>query len=339
MSVTIKEIARKAEVSSATVSMILNNKPGISRATRERVLKIVGEYGYSLVSVRKGPAKNKGNLQLAIYKKHSKVVADTPFFQALIEGIESGTRHNSYQLTIKYLSGNSDPDGVIADLRENSVDGMLLLGTEMEKQDLRNFLKIDIPILLLDSYFPDINASCVVIDNVSGVYTATKHLLEEGHREIGYLKSSVAIQNFKERYEGYLKALADAGLAPEAAFTVPLSPTMDGAYEDMAAYLGRKPGLPTAFVADNDIIALGAIKALKENSIKIPEEISIIGFDDMPFCTMTEPSLSTINVNKKILGQLAVENLISMIERKNSFHCKTALGVTLVQRGSVISAR
>jgi DNA-binding LacI/PurR family transcriptional regulator len=205
----------------------------------------------------------------------------------------------------------------------------------MEENDFEKFMSIDIPVLLLDSYFLNINANYVIIDNVSGVYKATKHLLEHGHRKIGYLKSSVTIQNFKERYEGYAKALFESGLTPDPAFTVDLLPTMDGAYEDMMRVLSGKLRLPTAFVADNDIIAFGAIKALKENNIKIPDDVSVVGFDDMPFCTIIEPKLTTINVDKNALGQLAVDSLIQMIDGKKRIFFKTALGVTLVQRDSV----
>lgn len=335
MAITINEIAQKANVSSATVSMVLNNKPGISPATRERVFKIVEEFGYSLSPLKKATSKNKGNLQLAIYKKHAKVVSDTPFFQALIEGIESKARQNSYQLTIKYLDDNTNMEEVISGIRENAIDGMMLLGTELEEQDFMKFMPIEIPVLLVDSSFLDIPANYIVIDNISGVYTGTRHLLENGHKKIGYLKSSVSIQNFKERYEGYVKALAEAGMTPDPVMTIPLMPTMEGAYEDMLGVLSKKPHFASAYIADNDIIAFGAIKALKESGIRIPEDISIIGFDDMPFCTMIEPKLTTINVDKNALGQLAVENLINMMDRKKKIFFKTALGVTLVQRGSV----
>jgi len=337
LGITINEIAQKANVSTATVSMVLNNKPGISDATREKVFKIAKELGYSLSPLKRANYRNQGKLQLAIYRKHSKVVSDTPFFHALIEGIESKSRHYSYQLIIKYLSDSSDIDAIQKEIKENSIDGMLLLGTEMEEQDFIKFTEMEIPFLLLDSYFMNINANYVVIDNVSGLYRATKYLLDRGHREIGYLKSSIPIQNFKERYEGYLKAMNEASLVPNSRHTISLLPTMDGAYEDMVKALSRKTHLPTAFVADNDIIAFGAMKALKESNIKIPEEVSIVGFDDMPFCTITDPKLTTINVDKNALGQLAVENLVYMMEREKMIFCKTTLGVTLVERDSVSS--
>jgi DNA-binding LacI/PurR family transcriptional regulator len=335
LGVKISEIAQRANVSTATVSMVLNNKPGISEATREKVIKIAKELGYSVPPFKKASHRNMGKIQLAIYRKHSKVVSDTPFFHALIEGIESKAGQYSYQLIIKYLSDDSDIDSIKKEIRDNSIDGMLLLGTEMEEKDFEKFVRMDVPVLLLDSCFMNINANYVVIDNVSGLYKATKYLLEKGHREIGYLKSSIPIQNFRERYEGYLKALAEANLTPNVKHTIPLLPTMDGAYEDMVRVLSRKPHLPTAFVADNDIIAFGAMKALKEFNVKIPDEVSIVGFDDMPFCTITEPKLTTINVDKNALGQLAVENLIYIMEREKRIFFKTTLGVTLVERDSV----
>ncbi|HZK26828.1 MAG TPA: substrate-binding domain-containing protein, partial [Thermoclostridium sp.] len=243
--------------------------------------------------------------------------------------------HNTYQLIIKSISDRSDMGIIQKEIKENSIDGMLLLGTEMEEKDFERFSALEIPILLVDSFFIDINANYVVIDNVSGLYKATRFLLENHHREIGYLKSSVSIQNFKERYEGYCKALAEENLVPNSEYVIPLQSTMDGAYEDMKKVLPSKASLPTAFVADNDLIALGAMKALKENNIKIPDDVSIVGFDDMPFCTITEPNLTTINVDKNALGQLAVENIIQLIENKKRIFFKTTLGVTLVERDSV----
>jgi LacI family transcriptional regulator len=175
-----------------------------------------------------------------------------------------------------------------------------------------------------------------VIDNVNGSYAGVTHLIENGHRKIGYLKSSITIQNFIERYEGYEKALAMQGIEKDGRHTVSLRPTLEDAYQDMLAYLSEKPSLPTAFFSDNDIIAFGAMKAIKEAGIQIPQDVSLVGFDDMPFCTITEPSLSTISVNKQVLGEFAVEGLISLIAGNRNCHSKKMLGVELIQRGSVL---
>jgi len=338
MPITIKEIADIANVSTATVSMVMNNKPGISTPTREKVLGIVESYGYNISPLKNGMTKRNGTIQLTIYKKHSQVVADTAFFETLISGVEATARQNGFQLTITSIPGQKfDADLFRADLNEDTIDGILLLGTEMDEEDLKRAIVIDKPLLILDACFLGTSANYVVIDNTSGVYTGVMHLIENGHQEIGYLKSSIVIQNFLERYEGYTKALNNSELECKSEYTVQLRPTIEGAYEDMLRYLENKPKLPTAFFSDNDIIAFGAMKALKEAGIQIPHDVSLVGFDDMPFCTITEPALSTINVNKKMLGTFAVKNLIGLIDGNKNYHYKTMLGVDLISRDSVLT--
>jgi len=336
MAITIREIAEKANVSTATVSMVLNSKPGISEQTRRRVFDIVESFGYNVSPLKSSMLKHNGTLQLTIYRKHSQVVADTAFFEALIAGIENTARQSGYQLIVKSVTGDKlTADLVIPDHNGNSIDGILLLGTEMDEQDMLSAMDIQYPLLILDTRFLGVRSNFVVIDNVCGVYIGVKHLIEIGHREIGYLKSSIAIENFDERFEGYLKAMDSCGLDVDELYTIPLRPTIDGAYEDMSYYMSFNPKIPTAFFADNDIIACGAMKALKEAGVKIPEDVSIIGFDDMPLCTIIEPALSTIAVNKKMLGTLAVEKLIGLISAKEENHSTTLLGVDLIIRESI----
>jgi len=336
MPLTVKEIADIAKVSTATVSMVMNNKPGISAATREKVLGIVEEHGYNVSPLKSGLVKRNGTIQLTIYKKHSQVVSDTAFFEALIAGIEATARLNGYQLTIKSIPNQQlDVDLISAGWNGDTADGILLLGTEMDEDDMQNALKINKPLLVLDACFLGISSNYVVIDNVSGVYRGINHLIDNGHREIGYLRSSIEIQNFLERYEGYKKAMIDSKMDLIDDYTVQLRPTIEGAYEDMMSYLKNNPKLPSAFFSDNDIIAFGAMKALKETGIKIPQDVSLVGFDDMPFCTITEPTLSTISVNKKMLGTFAVENLIGLMTSNKNYHSKTLIGVDLISRDSV----
>jgi len=337
MPITIKEIANEANVSTATVSMVINNKPGISFPTRKRVLGIVESYGYNVSPLKNGLTKRSGTIQLTIYKKHSQVVADTAFFEALIAGIEATARTNGYQLTIKsVISQKLDVDLIRTDLNDDAVKGILLLGTEMDEDDMRSAMMLDKPLLLLDACFLGIFSNYVVIDNINGVFMGVKHLIGNGHKKVGYLRSSIVIQNFLERYEGYVRAMTDSGLERDPGYTVPLRPTIEGAYEDMLEFLSGSPKLPTAFFADNDIIACGAMKALKETGVKIPQDVSIVGFDDMPFCTIIEPPLSTISVDKKMLGTFAVEDLIRLITNDKEYHSKTLLGVDLIPRDSVL---
>jgi LacI family transcriptional regulator len=338
MSITIKEIAEMANVSTATVSMVINNKPGISTPTRKKVLSIVETCGYIISPLKNSLALNNGTIQLTIYKKYSQIATDTAFFEALIGGIESKTSLSGYQLTIKSVVGrNLDIDLIYSKGNGTARDGILLLGTEMKRDDMLRITKLDIPLLVVDACFMGINSNYVAIDNVSGVFMGVNHLIDNGHIKIGYLQSSIPMLNFLERYEGYEKALHMSGISCNYDYTVQLRPTIDGAYDDMSTYLSKNPKLPTAYFADNDVIAFGAIKALKEKSVRIPDDVSIVGFDDIPFCTVVEPALSTVSVNKKVLGEIAVENLINLMSNNYDYHSKTLLGVELISRDSVLS--
>ena len=181
----------------------------------------------------------------------------------------------------------------------------------MLDKDFALFKDLRQPVVFLDSCFPYENQDFVLINNIQGAYIATKHLIDEGHEQIGYLQSSVYINNFGEREQGFVQALMNHNLAVDRSLWYQLEPTLDGAYRDMQAVLARgnyKP--PTSFFADNDIIAFGAMSALKEFGIRIPQDVSIVGFDDMPYCEISDPKLTTIHVNKQQLGAAAVKRLV-----------------------------
>ncbi|MCL2462382.1 MAG: substrate-binding domain-containing protein [Defluviitaleaceae bacterium] len=331
---TIKEIAGKANVSLATVSMIVNNKPGVSAQTKEKVLKIMEESGYSIPLVKS--IRKKGNIQLMIYRSHSKVVGDTPFFQELIEGIESKSQNNGYGFVIKYAYADSlNFLDFQREIINQNIDGILLLATEMDEATLRRFLEMKIPLVVVDAYFLGVPAEYVVINNVLGGYLATRRLLEAGHTEVGYLKSSYMIQNFNERFDGFTKALAEFKMTPDDNYILHLGPSAESSYENTLAYLEKGVKLPTAFFADNDLIAFGAMSAFKEKSIRIPEDVSIVGFDDMPLCAFSEPSLTTVRVNKQIFGEFAVQRLLEQIKDGRNNYFTSSLDVSLVQRNSV----
>jgi DNA-binding LacI/PurR family transcriptional regulator len=209
----------------------------------------------------------------------------------------------------------------------------------METGDIKKFCGTDLPVVVLDSYFELEQLDTVVINNVQSAITATKYLADCGHTRIGHLKSSVSINNFAEREAGFIRALSHAGLRYDEQYTIALSPSIDGAYNDMLSALQSERALPTAFFADNDIIAFGAIKAMKERGIRIPQDISIIGFDDMPFSTMIEPSLTTVRVYKDRMGTLAVKRIMGRIHSKAKEWVKIEIGADLVIRDSVADIR
>jgi len=191
-------------------------------------------------------------------------------------------------------------------------------------------------LLLLDSYFKSENLDTVIINNIEGVYKATCYLAELGHIDIGYLHSSVRINNFDQRMVGFKKAINHKGLKLNKNFIFCLESTIDGSYKNMFNILENKPELPTALFADNDIIAFGAIKAMKEFGIKIPQDVSVVGFDDMPFCEMIDPPLTTVMVYKQRMGMIALKRLVERIDEAPAETIKIEVNTTLIERKSVI---
>ncbi|WFR54875.1 LacI family DNA-binding transcriptional regulator [Anaerocolumna sp. AGMB13025] len=334
MSISAKELAEKLNISPATVSMVLNNKPGISEQTRKIVMDAAAEFGFQSSKKQLQKSKNR-TIQFVIYKKYGTVVSDTPFFSQVTEGINYQCSQNGYHLQITYLYDNEDRNQQLEDLKNTSCDGILLLGTEMTPKDYQYFQNLKIPFVILDSYFDEINCDAVLINNAQGSYLATQFLTTKGHKQIGYLRSNIRISNFVEREDGYYKSLRHNNIPTSHPYVVNITPTTEQAYLDICNYLKNKPDLPTAFFADNDIIGAAAIRAFKEFGITVPEQVSIIGFDDMPICQFTDPTLTTMYVPKQRLGALAVDRLLSCINDGNTEHIKIELAVQLMERNSV----
>jgi LacI family transcriptional regulator len=311
--------------------MVLNNRPGIGEATKQKILDMVRELGYEKKQVRIIQARPQ-SINLVIYKKHGDVVSDTPFFAELIQGIELQTRKSGFNLLVSYFYESQNHDEQFNALIASSCRGIILLATEMVSRDVEIFSSLRIPLVILDNSFSDIPRDSITINNIRGSSQAVKYLEQSGHSRIGHLRSSVKINNFYERREGYLKALNNQA---DPVYTVAISSTSDGAYRDMKKYLASNPEIPSAFFADNDIIAISCIRALREKGLRIPGDVSIIGFDDIPASAVIDPPLSTMRVPKKSLGILAVERLIKQINGETSETVRIAVNTELVVRSSV----
>jgi DNA-binding LacI/PurR family transcriptional regulator len=335
MSIKIKDIANALDLSSATVSLVINNKPGVRNETREKIFNYINEHGYNMSAKKVSLVQNR-NIRFIVYKKHGKVVSDTPFFSQLIEGIEAESRKSGYNLVVSYDNKSEDDMELLKYLTKNPPEGIIILATEMSRSDFSEFEKIPVPIVLLDNSFDGEKIDTVAINNELGAFEATAHLIEMGYNEIGYLHSSVNINNFTKRKNGFQKALDSKNIQLKENLIFSLDSTIEGAYMDMLQLLKSGVTLPGALFADNDIIAFGAIKAMKEFKIRIPEDISIIGFDDMPFCTLSEPTLSTIKVFKQRMGMIAVSRLIEKIEGDAPEFVKIEVGTELVIRDSIL---
>lgn len=332
MKVTVRDIAKAAGVSPATVSNAFSGNNRIGEDTRLRVLEIARQMGYREIS----QTQLNRSIHFVIFRRHGRVVIDSPFFSELISGIESACRRLRYELSISYAY--PDDRELIDSLLRETKRPLLLLATEMSTEDIRPFLKVKAPMVVLDSRFMDISFSTVHIDNIKAGYIAGMHFAERGHRRFGMLTSSIPFNNVRDRRMGFEQALNERGcrLLEEDVFA--LDPTVEGAYEDMFRILEeRKDMLPTAVFAFNDLVAAGAIRAMKQHGIRIPDDVSVIGMDNLPTVSMLNPALTSVNVPKYEMGRVAVEQLIRMADDREQPLVKTAVDVQLTERDSVRS--
>lgn len=334
MKITAKQLAKTLGLSAAAVSIALNGKPGISTETRKRVLEAAEKYSYDFTRISE-KKRITGIVYFCIYKKHGAVVVDSPFFSQVSEGIAEGCKKANYRLKIIYLYEDAQLEREIEDIQFSDCIGMILLGTEMTSEDYQHFSRLPFPVILLDNSMEGVACDCVLMDNALGAFQAASYLIKHTGQQPGYLHSFYPISNFNEREEGFYKAIHTHGLSSSGSIVHHLPPSVDGACADMRNLLKQGTPVAAAYFADNDWIAIGAMKALQKAGYRIPDDISVIGFDDVPFCTMMEPSLTTIHVAKQSLGQIAVSRLTTRLEHPNTPLAKIRVGTELIIRRSV----
>jgi len=329
MKPSIKHLSEITGFSAATISNALNNKKGVSKKTIEIIQKAARECGYI-------DKAKMSSIKFVIYKKMGHIFSDNPFFQPLIQGVVTAGNAAGYETIVCNLV-ESDPEfeRQREQILNDSNSGILLLATEMSEADVRVFEKALSPVVVVDGWFNNLKFDTVLMSNADSVVRLVNYLVENNHKQIGYLQSKFLIQNFYDRRNGYRSAMYDNDLEVRQEFLVDLFPTMDGAYKDMDLYLSGNPKLPTAFVADNDIIALGAMKAMQKYGIKIPDDVSIVGFDDLPFCTVSSPALTTVKVYQYEIGRVAVQKLIDISKNKALIHSKTEICTEFIERDTV----
>jgi LacI family transcriptional regulator len=336
MSITAKELAAQLGISAAAVSMALNDKPGVSTQTRKRIKAAAEKAGYDFTRIRQREIAD-GSIYFIIYKKSGAVVSETPFFSELSEGVSTACKERGQKLKITYLYEDDlqqYPQTVLENLTFSDCIGFILLGTEMEASDITVFEKLSLPMVLLDSYVDTIHCDAVLINNIQGAYLATTHLIKKCKCQPGYLKSVYPINNFRERSDGFYRAIRANGMSTSQSIVHTLSPSYEGAYADMKDLLERGESLAKCYFADNDLIAAGAMKAMKEAGFQIPADVAVIGFDNLPVSQIILPNLTTVNVPKQYMGTIAVERLLQRIKKPAIPVVKTEIAVSLVDRYS-----
>ena len=189
--------------------------------------------------------------------------------------------------------------------------------------------------VVLDAYFEKLDFNFILINNVQGAFMATEHLIKMRRTQPGYLRSDYWISNFEQRADGFYKAIRAAGMSTAKSQVLRLTPSQEGAYADMKRLLNAGERPVDCYFADNDLIAFGAVMALKEAGYRVPEDVAVVGFDDMPACEYMEPQLSTIMVPKLFMGETAAIRVVQLIEGSNIQPLKIEVSTRLVRRKSV----
>lgn len=328
MSILISDIAKIVGVSNATVSNALNNRKGVSDEKKKEIIKVANELGYY-----KKKQDDSSRIEMLIINSQKDIVGDTAFFSELIKGVEKECFDNELELVIRHIDASELKEVLSIENINEKTTGYLLLATEMLEKEILFLEKATFPFIILDASYKNPRFSCVAINNRDAAYNAGTFLINSGHKKIGLVTSEFRIENFKERETGFLDALKDHNIEFDEKFLFTVEPTLEGSYNKMNDYLRKKPELPSAMFVVNDTIAFGVNKSLIESEVR--SQISIIGFDDIPIAKLMDPPLTTIKVEKKSLGKIAVNQLLSLINDEEYVPINIQVNATLIVRKSV----
>lgn len=333
-----KDIAKALNISTAAVSMALNNKPGVSEETRQKVIAYYTEHSESSPWISEKTAQK--TLIFDIHKNNGDIIIDKPFFTEIMSSIEAEAKEHGYLLMVSHYDSNANLDEHIANLNIQHASGLLLLATEMTPEALQHYQKLSIPYVLLDGFIDSIPCDAVTLDNSSSIFRAYKYAYQMGHRNIGYLKCSTQIPNFIHRFDGFMKArhMLEPELSKQDPVVFTLPANLKESDFNMGKILEQLPDdfkMPTCFLADLDFIAIGAMMAFKKKGYSIPDDISLIGYDDIDFSAVTFPSLTTIHLHQRTLARSAVRLLVNKILKQPPCFSHIQVSSELVVRDSV----
>jgi DNA-binding LacI/PurR family transcriptional regulator len=311
--VSIKDIARAAKVSHATVSRALHNSPLVSPQTAERIRQIAREKGYRPSAVARSLVTKRTRTIGVVVTS----IAD-PFIAEVVSGVEEVANDHGYSVFL--ANSNAEPDRevkVVHSFHERRVDGILVTASRVGALYMPLLNEMRVPTVLINNQHPGEFVHSVMIDNLSASRQATQHLVSLGHKRIAYIGDQFGFQSDTERFAGYRRALelADIDFLPE--LTAHGDGKADGGARAMESLL-TLDALPTAVFCYNDMSALGALRAIHACGLRVPDDISVVGFDDLFIASYTSPPLTTISQPMRQMGRTAMEILLKLFSGSNS---------------------
>ncbi len=334
--VSIKDVAKEAGVSASTVSYVLNSTPteSISPETARRVMDAVKKLGYiPNLNARSLSSRRSNMIGVLIPQTEpgKELMFSNPFYGELLSSIEYTARQHGYHLL---LSGTKEDQDYLSIAQNRGVDGIIIVGT-YPGENLNALKQLGVPIVLVDSYVKDEAFHTIGIEDREGARMATRYLIEKGHRQIAFVSGSIRENGVNiKRYQGYCDAMQSAGLSVDEQSIY--SGTVDYDYGITAAkeYVARGKKQTAAFVSA-DVISMGLIKGLQQNHVRVPEDLSIVSFDDVYLARMANPALTTVHQDIGEKGKQAVQLILDAAGFKEHRHTECILPLSLVERESV----
>ena len=329
---SLKVIADQLGISESTVSRVLNDKPGINEKTRQRVLKAVGELKYSQNHTGINPETTKTKTIGFIRKKRIQKILSEDYHERSIIGIEEGLTNSEYHvITISVTDEEMlDANKIIA-VRERRVDGFILHGPSIKPRFIHALQSMGYPVVLLGNILSETEIDSFSCENRKSSYDITKHLIDHGHRKIVFLSGPLEWTSNRERSLGYQEALKEAGLKANI-INMP-DTTVETGKEYYVSAIQNDSDI-TAIVAVNDSTAIGVMDEARKAGLKVPDDLAIVGFDDIAWASIAYPPLTTIHIFLEEMGRLASIRLLELIDDPESVPVRASVATSLVIRSS-----
>lgn len=330
---TIRDVARHAGVSIATVSHVINHTRPVSDELKQRVQEAMTTLGYQRNPMARA-LRSKQSLTIGV------IVPDNtnPFFTEITRGIEDISLQNEYSVITCDSRGDLSREAMhTRNLRGKQVDGIIFVAAGGGETHIQQLVDREVPVVMVERDPYDLRVDAVMISNMRGAELATQHLLDLGHRRIACITGPQRVTLRSERLQGFRDRLAAAGIALPDAYVV------DGNFASDIGYLVARdllalPERPTAIFAFNDLMAMGVLLAAQEAGLRVPEDLSVVGFDDIFLAAYTVPPLTTIRLPVHEMGQMAMEMLLNRIENRDAPLARKTLEIDLIVRKSTAAA-
>jgi LacI family transcriptional regulator len=329
MKITIKEVAERAGVSIATVSRVLNNSGAVHEKTREAIMHAAKELQYvPNISARNLSRSKTDTIGLLLPDLHGE------FYSEVIRGVDQTAQQSRHHLIVSSSHNNKYEIEAALRLMRGRVDGLIIMSPQVDAHTLHANLPRSLPVVLLNCFIEGTSYDSINIDNFGGAYRMVHHMLEHGHRRIAIIKGTESNYDADQRLYGYRKAMVESGFAVDELIEVAGNFTEAEGYRAAQQIIAMAPR-PTAVFASNDSMAIGAMSALREAGLKVPHDIAVAGFDDIPISKYIRPPLTSVHVDIAELGAHAMQCIVNAIDAKNTHQRRhMVIPATLVIRGS-----